>query len=399
MKQVTIIEVDYHPEVLYNTCRLLAVTDLKVVVFTKGWIYRQIISDELSGSQFQWFVEETSSAIRKTIRSRLELINSSDIVLFNTLASHFRFFTRLGITAPTLLRIHNVNAYLRPGRSFRPVFTPHYLFKDTSHIVRKTIGQSDWYWRARFLQKVDSIVFPDEFIEQKVKEQRLWPEERIAPFLPITFRDPLLKKSEAGEIVRITIPGTIDNRRRDYRLVMEAIRKVAGKLEKEVELILLGRPKGSYGRKIAAGFMRLQTDRLRITTFDGKIPMEKFRQYLRETDFFILPVVIPTRYTIYREYYGYTKISGSINDMIVAGKPSLINRDYPLNRHLREICTTFDTPESLAGHLLDWVNQGAYLGKAKKVDESLAFYDRERLAAYTVEVFKSLQKSNHDGHH
>ncbi|HPE56117.1 MAG TPA: hypothetical protein P5514_13815 [Bacteroidales bacterium] len=389
LKSICIVEIDYHPEVLHNTCILLAEVPFEVTIFTT-----RLIFDQAQGSRFlknfNWIIIERVSEIKQTFQRHLPEINSSDLILFNTLASHFKFFSKLEIKTISILRLHNSNAYLNPGKSFKTMFTPYFLFKDSSHIIRKTLFERDWYFRNKFLKRISYVVFPDPVLENYAVDNRLIDPSKVCPSIPISSWNPAYQKQNKTDEIRITIPGTIDIRRRDYRIVLNAFTMLSGRLNQNITLTLLGRPKNNYGKEIISEFRELQNKQLKVITFTQKIPMDEYNSNLQQTDFFILPIKIDTKYTIYRERYGYTKISGSINDMIIAGKPALINADYPINSRLEQISEKFYNEVDLHNTLINWVHEKTYLRLQEKISESLSFYSHENMKKYVIDVFTNL---------
>lgn len=399
LKSICIVEIDYHPEVLHNTCILLSGAPFKVTIFTTRLIFEQAQGSKFL-KNFDWVIIERGSEFKQTFIKHLSKINNSDLILFNTLASNFNFFSKLGMKTISILRLHNTNAYLNPGKSFKTRFTPYFLFKDSSHIIRKTLFERDWYFRNKFLKHIDYVVFPDPILEKYAVDNQLIDPGRVCASIPISSWNPDYQKQKVTDEIKITIPGTIDIRRRDYRIVLNAFMMLSSRLNQNITLTLLGRPKNNYGREIIAEFRKLQNKKLKVITFNQKVPMEEYNFHLKQTDFFILPIKIDTKYTIYRERYGYTKISGSINDMIIAGKPALINADYPLNDKLEQISEEFYNEVDLYNTLISWINEKTYLRLQEKVGESLSFYSHENMKKYIIDVFTKLVNNYSErGHH
>ncbi len=388
-RKIAILEFDYHAEVLNNTLKILAQTDFKVLIFTKQKISGDVQNDK-NNNKFEWYIKEKKTSLRRFIKQNLETINNCDIIIFNTLASHFRLFLSIRLKPLKILRIHNAYAYLIPGKTFKPVYTSYFIWKDFSHIVRKTIGELDWYFRRKFLHEVDYLCFPDEKIDEYAHKSNIIKDHKTTPALPLASYDPSFEKTRETEEVYITIPGTIDQRRRNYELVFNAINHLDSKLNRKVILTLLGRPKDHYGQKILSRCKKIKVDKLEIKYFTKRVPFDIFDDVLRNTDFLILPIIIATKYVIYKEEYGYTKISGSINDLIHYGKPALVNKDYPLNERLKPITSQFANDKELANKILEWINKKKYIEHGQQASKSLDFYSLKNLPAYYSRVLNKL---------
>lgn len=391
--KIAIIEIDYHAEVLKNTCTILQNTPFEISIYTNEKIARDVKSDKNS-SRFQWVIKSQQESIRGFFKRHVKEINQSDVVLFNTLASHFRFFLKLDIKPVSILRIHNSNAYFQPGKNFKPVFTPYFIWKDSSHILRKTVGELDWYYRKKFLRKIDYLCFPDETLEEYARKTGLIKSYQTSLVLPLTAYDPKFDKLTDTNEIYITIPGTIDQRRRDYETVITAFESIKTKLTQRVVLTLLGRPKDHYGHQIIKRMLGLGSGHIQTRHYNERIPFNEFDNVLKDTDFLILPIVINTKYVIYREKYGYTKISGSINDLIRCGKPAIINRDYPLNKNLDQITTTYTSQVELSENIVNWVNHRDYKKYSGIIKQALVKYSEENIRKHYISTFERLIKTN-----
>jgi len=391
-KKIAIIELDYHPEVLYNTCKILINSTFDINIFTIEKIALEI-KELLPEEGLHWNICTNKKTIRSFIKENLNLLNASDLIIFNTLASNFSFFSKLNLKPVTVLRIHNTYSYFAPGNHIKLVPSLYFVWKDTSHFIRKTIGELDWYYRKKFLKSVDYICFPDEEIRKFASTNGLIKGYKTIPSLPITYFDPGFYKPFSGNEIIITIPGTVDQRRRNYQDVLLALGMIKDKLNIPVVVNFLGKPKDAYGKEIIRNAASLANKNLKIVTFSQKIPFDLFNNILKNTDFFILPIVIDTKYLIYEEKYGYTKISGSINDMIHTGKPSIVTSDYPLNPQLKGICDSYGTPSDLAGKLLQWINNKKFQLYSQNLFSSLNYYNQESiLKLYTETIYKTINK-------
>ena len=112
---------------------------------------------------------------------------------------------------------------------------------------------------------------------------------------------------------------------------------------------------------------------------------------MRNTDLLVSPIILDTRYKIYREKYGFTKISGVEADVIRYGVPAIIPSKYPLEENLRHLIDGYDSLESLSDLLLKYINgdllnqrrndfrQVTELYRPEKVREKLIMFLRDNL--------------------
>ncbi|MAZ01462.1 MAG: hypothetical protein CMP58_04680, partial [Flavobacteriales bacterium] len=113
INKIAIIELDYHVECLNTLCKVFSFSNIEIKIITKKSIELEINS---SGdyNKYKWITCSEGESMSKFIYKNLHEVNSCDIILFNTLASNFRIFSKINFKVPTVLRIHNSNSYLNP---------------------------------------------------------------------------------------------------------------------------------------------------------------------------------------------------------------------------------------------------------------------------------------------
>ncbi len=370
--EVAVLELDYHPEVLRDTCRILDGVASAINVLTTYGIWKKADTyPQGIPSNVRLALQQKGQIEAAFLAQYRPLVDEADVLLINTVASNYRLLARQNWRPKTILRIHNTHAFFGKGLpSYRPRWSRFYLWKDLSHLVRNTLGRMDWKYRKRLLQKIDYFAFPNAFMAGYAQQQYgVDPQRAIA--LPLSYASAPPAPPE-GEPVTITVVGRVDPRVRDYELLAEAFRRALPQIRHSVELVLLGDSSSPYGRRMVGHWEALEGDNFSVRTFERFVPQETFQRYTRQTDFFVLPIKIETRYTIYREWYGYTKMSGAVNDMLKYGRPMLLSKAYPLPGDLQPMTATFEDARQLARQLVKWVNEQVYL--SLPVNEALAGY-------------------------
>jgi len=360
-------------------------SSLDVTIVTKQKIYDELDFSLINESFFNWVICPSGTSFTKLFKSRLAEFNQADIVFFNTLASNFRFFSKLDYKAKVVLRVHNANTFFAPFESIKFKFNLYYLYKDISHIIRKNLFELEMMNRRKFLKCIDYVSLPNQEIEDYCREKGYLKEVKVMPEVPICFNQ-FNTTSKSMEEVSVTIPGTIDDKRKDYELVYEAIQSICPQLNSPLKLTLLGRPKGPYGRRMVKLFNGLSNDGIQVSTFSDKVTENEWGSIMRNTDFLILPLVQDTRFHIYHEVYGKTKASGAINDMIRFGKPALI-LDYKVGDGLESVTEVFQDSHELSKMLLQWINDRKYL---EVKNEAFEAYSLNKMRAKIIDAFGSV---------
>ncbi|MCK4677202.1 MAG: glycosyltransferase [Bacteroidales bacterium] len=389
--EISVIEFDYHPEVLRDFCKIMENTDFRINIFTAEDIWGKVLSDDtVIPENFQLFLKKKSLSVPEFVNSNCKKLNNSDIIIFNTIASNFRFFYNLALKPITIVRIHNANAcFNKLVYSYKPRFTLFYLWKDFSHFIRKTIGKLDWYYRRKFLEKVNYYAFPNKVILNYAIENYDIPKSK-AIILPMSFTpdDKIMKKKEASDVTTIAIIGKVDQRNRDYILLYRALKIALKRSSKVIKLVLLGVSSSCYGKKIIKLFKSLESDNFTLVSFKKFVEQSVFVNCIDQSDFFIIPVKIKTRYTIYSEIYGLTKISGNINDILKHKKPALISSGYHIENNLKSIVEPFEDEYDLATKIIYWCENKKY--DSMFIDEALENYKLKNIQNHFTKITDSI---------
>lgn len=392
--KLSVIEFDYHAEVLRNTLKILDGVKVDVRVYSRRKIWEQANWQGKDLVPKTYLLEENES-LSPFIRQHLSALNDSDLLLFNTLASNFKFWNSLELKAPRLLRIHNAHANFKSLREgYKPIFTPFFLWKDFSHFVRKIFREGEHHHQKGFVAKTDFYAFPDELI-RNYAVQELQVRDHQAFSLPFSFwEEEDLKHLPKGTDIQISIIGKIDPRNRDYEMVLSAIRQVLPQLSKSdqhLKLCCLGKAKGAYAKKMVKAFSELENKNFGFRYFKDFIPQEKFEAEVAASQYLLIPTKAKTRFTIYEEHYGFSKISGNINDLIRYHRMALIQADYPLKRAFDPLFIKYHTSGDLADQLLALSKKPLPKPNFK---ELLADYNRQAMQKHYMDTFNRLIEGN-----
>ncbi len=394
--RLSLVEIDYHPEVLRNLCRIFqeqlpAHPQLELQVFAST-----SVAEKTGGAErfpeFQWFSPRSGESIPAFIQRHDAQLQGSDAVFFNTLASHFRFFSTWTCRPPLILRLHNASAYLNPEARWKPIWTPFFLWKDASHWVRKELGEREAHWRRRFVARVDAFQFADSGIASYVEENGWMKGRRSVPPLPFAQAQEGYRKAlpGPGAPLRATVIGGIDPRRRDYPGLLAALRQAVPHFNRPLELCLLGRPRGRFGQAVLRDLRALSGERFSVEAFEAFVPQQTFEDRIGQTDFLFIPALENTRYTVWTESYGKTKISGNVYDMIRYGKPALLPAHYRLPEGVDAMVERYTDPQSLAARTLEWVNGSGLAERHGQMEQALRSFRREAVQKQVAQFLNAI---------
>ena len=357
-KKLTIIEIDYHSEVLRNLMVIISNTSYESQVITtkKIWSKTGLAQNNVR----LLFVDDFKGGVKELVGSNLAEINDSRAIIFNTVSSHYKFFSKQQFLPAVLVRIHNVNtSFLSPWKNYKLKLSLYFIWKDFSHFVRRELVSRDFKWRKIFYSKIDGFSFFGKQMEEHAKSSGGVDVSKIVtPALPNTFYESKQRNNSDKNGLVFTVIGGIDRRRRDYELLIKALKIVQGKSKRNITIILLGRPISSYGTQIQRELKALHSEKLSVELFNEFVEQEVFDETLSRTNYLVNPLKEVTRHTVYTEYYGNTKISGAVNEMIQYGLPAVFPDFYdPVEGLENEHFSFKNTPDGLAKTLLAIIDQ------------------------------------------
>lgn len=382
-KAITVIEFDYHAEVLINTIKILKyIPEYKLLLFVSEKVWKQVQTVISDDDEIEVYIAYKTSDVKKLIIQNLEKINKSKAIFFNTLASHFKLFYTTNFIPPIILRIHNANTYFSSFKSINPKLSLFYLWKDASYIILHAILRLETIYRKRFVkEKVSFYQFPCSTIANYAISQNYLSKKELFPSVPYVFMKDVIMYKKEQPAINIVILGGIDKRRRNYTEVLDAFRILTPTLTKKVVLSLVGKPFGRYGKRIIAKFKVLENKNFTVNSFKGFVSQPIFDKITSEADFLIIPTVKETRYKLYKELYGYTKISGSINDMVIYQKPAIIPSFYPVEDALKPHIEKYKDSKDLVSVLKQWIIHKKY--REYEINSMIAEYDFEQIVTRT----------------
>lgn len=386
--RIAILEFDYHAEVLARFCALVQGDGIELTVYTKPSVYQLIPANIRQAAT--WVVAPTLMPTGLFLLRHLRRINGHDLIMFNTAASHFAVYCLLPWKPVTLVRNHNTHTNFAALSHLYLPFTPYFLYKAASYLFRRHLLQADWLFRPWFYGKVTYVSFLTEPIEQYALANSWISPGRVGPRLPIVAYEPQFAKTHPTPALHLTIPGTLDNRKKDYALVLNALKSLAPDLSRPLVINLLGRPKDQFGQAVCRDFRALASAQITVNTWETTVPQADFDRVMAETDLILAPILLETSYAIYREQYGTTKISGAIFDMIRYGKPIVLPASYPLDEALMPMAFVYNRPEALAPLLAGAIARFDGAAWQQKAAATFAPYTENRLRAQTVAQLQAL---------
>lgn len=376
-KSIAFIEPHHHSEVLRTFAMLFVHIGWQVRIFTN----KQVKKDgyELNSIQdIQWYIQG-EEAITTFIKRQKTNIDQCDLLVFVTLVKDFDFFSKISFTPKAILVIHNGNTFFDAPNNLSITPKIPQLFKDVVKWFRFFILQENKS-RQQVLSNFEYLSLASSEMYQYFKDRYKKKYPLIDP-LPFTFFEGIPPEALVEkEVVEIAIPGTVKEEGKDYEMVLAAFQRIAPELEQPVKLNLLGGAQSKYARRLVQRFQKIENDFFTLQYAPNFISQQDFDTQLRKVDFLILPIKKSYRLGIVKELYGYTNISGGINDAIRFGIPALIAASYPVEKTMNHFIRQYESTNELYQQLTTWIKEKEFIKLRENTATNLDQYSKEELA-------------------
>lgn len=379
---LVVVELQHHADLLKNLYDILSLGHFRISLVTLPEIYESSgLEPEADGEILSVYLKKKEETVSDFVDRAVPVFKSADVVYFNTVLHYWRELNRIPLDSVSIVRIHNAHCDLAPATHFyRPLINGPGIL---SHLIRKILIAGEWRLKKRFFDRMDYFMFPNQAITDHVtKNGWVDPGKVLEPVLPFGYLGERKYESEAGtdQTVTIAITGKVTDRKKDYRLVYEALQRCLKHLRYPLKLVLLGKADDKNAASIIDDFKQLESGVFSLDFSKGYVPAEEFERKVASVDFFVAPIQPDIRHRKYREVYGKSKMSGVENDILVFRKPSLVVSYYRITGELENVVDYFDkNAESLASQIQQWVNERVFEEK-KGCFEKIVEYRREVIA-------------------
>lgn len=135
-----------------------------------------------------------------------------------------------------------------------------------------------------------------------------------------------------NDIFHIVVPGTINQRSRDYQLIKKLIQRLASTtIVPSCKITLLGKAASPAEIQLVNEMKMATTQNVTLVTFDNHLSTAHFDAIMRSADLLLLPLQPSWQYGVVKEIAGISCLSGNIGDMVRFGKRALVPKHYPLH--------------------------------------------------------------------
>lgn len=346
-KSLLLVELDYHEDLLCFLIELIDKSKFNVTCAIKKEIFKYI-SDDIK-RKCTFFIIGNNLDLKNALNSQI-----FDLVIFNTCASKFYFWQK-HCPESSIIRIHNVNAYFLPLRNVKIRFNFLEIRKAFTYLILHQLFRFEYYYMKLFLKKVNYFSFMSDSNQNYFLSKRPDLKNKIGPILPLACYESRFFKHHTDEIIKIVVPGTPEKKRRDFQAIKQMVAYLS---EKSVtaKITFAGKaPKYSLGFLNKLSYFGNKN--LTFQYFNKYLSHEEFNNIIKDADILFFPLIKTTRYKIFQEVYGTSKISGSVKDMIRFGKISILPEWYSLDKNLQHLSFTYSNNEDMKSAFDNAINQ------------------------------------------
>ncbi len=297
MKKIAYIELDTHAEIAQNFVELMQDSD----EFQVEYYFSERIIKQTGRVGAKVYLSEPKTLLDQLSKEKYAL------VIIGTVHRYFSLFHQVSRTFNTAIVVHNLN-FIRLSR--RRLFSA--VFKDDFIYRIKLAVKEGLFSAPKIVKETKKLLVLDEALaRQKFR------------FLPLFYCKEFEIQKES--VFTIVIPGSVQQARRDYRMVIDTLKSF--KTVKPFKVVFLGKASGkelSWLQQFDSG----KPSNLEIQYFTSKVPQSQFDRIMQSTDVLWCPVQRTTEFFSNKEIYGETKMSGNIGDAIKYGKLAIFPENY-----------------------------------------------------------------------
>lgn len=372
LKNIAIVELESHNEVLRAYLLVLLEMDYQVLCLTTLFNYKQLV--DLHGNpKIDFVLKEKSDTYLDFFESNRERLSVCDRAIVTTIPLRDSFFNTYHFPCKSIYVVHKYHSYFSPSDNIKIS-----SLKDSWRMIKgKLAGYSDMYLTA--ISNFSAFVMPSDFSFNYAKSKNKHGDNKLLGSLDFAINE-LKSEKQNNTFTQIVIPGTIGLKSRDYLPVINAFKKIKDQINSKIEIHLLGRPMGAYGEKMIALCKSLETENLKFSFYRDFIIQSEFDKIMLKADFLILPIAEYMKFDIFQEKNGYSCVSGNMNDMIKYGLPSILPSYYPIDQRLEEMVSRYQSSEDLGGILLEWLENKKYNDIKEQTDRILEPYHPKEMS-------------------
>lgn len=355
-----------HLDWIIPYAELLAEEDMSVSFMTSA-MFKNDLENILAqkNPRYTWHFLDPNDPYNEFSKKIYSVLKSNhyDLVILNSIDSR-------------LLILFMILMLSKPGRILVNLHDINNFFKIKPSLSIRTNIRS--FGKKLLMLLTDGYIVNAETMKGYMIKNKLT-QKPIYWLQPVYYK-PALPGKKSTLANTIVIPGSIDQRRRDYHLVLEVIQEMLD-CQVPIKWILAGRPVENYGLEIIEKAKELNTHGADISFYEAVIPESEFQQIIEACSLILSPLVSWT--TIHDdilEVYGQSKGSGNVYDAIRHAKPLIVPSTVTVPKEIVSSCIKYQSRNNLIEQLLKILTDGTIFSDYKqKAERNSQNFSKERI--------------------
>lgn len=367
MKRIAIVEysVPNHYSAVNSVCKIIRESspDCTISLFVSPAVYELVRELVVSGEGINYFVFDPD--VDAELDGTLEKLSGAafDMIVFTSIYADSKKIYRLQTDALIVYGVHNELLRFIDKSFFSLVYSaificfatankPQRISRDAFYIIRNHFPKqfAELRYKQRLLRKVirtgGKILFFGPNLH-KFAARFLQPESML--LIPFSIHEEQeaitadLKMNE-GEVLRLCIPGTVNERLRDYKLFFEAVVEHGNALSGKLEIVLAGK---FISQELLELIRQMERTGVVITHFMEQISESEFSRQLNRCDYVLGNLKTST------VPYGKYAETGVLYSMIRYSKPGIFSDSFNVFPELESSVIRFNAYSQLPGLFLE----------------------------------------------
>ncbi|MCK5260772.1 MAG: hypothetical protein KAJ44_01155 [Thermoplasmatales archaeon] len=367
--EIGILEIRRHVPVLYTFGKICKTKNTNVTIFTTKEVFSRLETYLKDKNNYEFVIKEGNESICRFLKRVETICNKKiDLLFVNTIHEtifDLLYYLSFNPRSKTVLVVHHANAWLKPK-----------LVLNIKHMLRTIDTNLSSVLISKFIfPKFDAI----DVIYSPVRDHILINMEYDKEIftLPTSIFEGKIDtlKQKDDKILKVVIPGLIQEHRKDFTLVIPAFENLFKRFKEKLALCVLGMPVGRYGKLIHEEFKEMEKKGYKVVVFDSFVPDDTFDEILNESDIILTPIRIKTRAdSDIEEEYGKTVGSGIVYNAIQYAKPIIVPAEFNMLKEFDGSALKYENSKELE----------------TLIDELI--FNPEKLKKLKVESLKNAQK-------
>lgn len=351
LKEIGILEYRYHSIFFYSLARICNTKDTHVTLFTTKEILSLVENHLENKDQYTIILKEDDESINSFLKRVKKICNKKMGLLFvNTIQESCKdlpHYLRFKLQCKMILTVHDANTWL--NQKFTIDIKKPFRTLDTiisSIIIQKIV-----------LPKFDGInvVYPP--IKDYILNNNLYNKEIYTFPFALFDNKKEVKLKDNHKKIKFVVPGAIIESRRDHEIIIDAFENLFENFNEKISLCLLGKPTGTYGKRMIKRCKKLKERGFDIRFFESFVPEKIYDQTIEESSVVIAPIKLKTTSLgTWKETFGLTKASGAPFEALQYAKPLVVPKKFNIIEELKSSTLKYTTSKDLEITLSEIIN-------------------------------------------